>query len=288
MNKKLILLDASSIATSSCMRKWKFTVLDGLVPDRVSWNMEAGTAFHKGLKAFYSKKDLQVCQQEAEDYLDKFPCPDDTHITSTYLSLALLAYVKKYQNDILKPLQLDGELLLEKTFKFPLYSDDNIEIVLVGTIDFIGELGGQLLIVDHKTTSSTYKNSFLAGFRLSPQLLTYDFVVRKILKLGEDISCMINAIFFWKAGAQFERSEIISFTKDLRDTYEEELRELCKKIACCYAANYWPVGCFTVCKEEYGPCRFQPICCVEPEYQQNVIDISYTKRLYNPLQFQKD
>jgi hypothetical protein len=206
------------------------------------------------------------------------------------------AYNKQYKYDSLQVLRdVYGKALVEQKFMWPYMSSDNYEVVLCGTIDFIGLLNGsEYVIVDHKTTAVYKQQDYLDAYLMSVQLKFYKLMIDKLCKVVStnfadrlsDCGCMINGIFISKTGAKFARSDVFYYSDKVMLEFEQLLNDKIKElIACCEAGTFPATGMITdSCNSAFGKCPYFYACSMPDEDSFNDwLTNNMTQKDYNPM-----
>ena len=201
MEKTLIIADASLFKESSCILRTFYTAVAGYKAKKQNNDVEFGTALHK-FKSHWRNNPSDIGYATAVVLAKNHYANADMHIKSNkkYLTIDFLVqacqqYAATYRNDsfgtVTIPHAIDlglgrilpaGSKLIEPVtrFAFPYYVDDDVEILIAGTMDEIGKWhGGEYAIEDLKTTSVWNVDEFFKSYDLSPQLLTYRWALKK-------------------------------------------------------------------------------------------------------------
>lgn len=293
----IVMLNASLYKESNCLRKVQLKAILGLGSGGTEkdYKMEYGTAFHKALVVLYSKGTLEAAIQAAFDHFFGVYVPDNEWRNSGHLIKTIMDYHNTYGKADMLTANFDlltNKPMLEQTFAIPFYRTDRVEILLCGTIDMIGTYMGQLVIVDHKTTSLTQIETYLRSYELSPQLLTYVYV-HSVLFPGISVGAMINGIFLGRTGKNnFKRSDIFNFSENHLASFKYHLTQRAEAIAenleaqIDNIADAFPPN-YTCCEQKFGQCEYAPIClCTTPSDMLSIANSNYIAGRYDPLRFQ--
>lgn len=315
-----IMIDASAMKKGACLLQLFNTVIHGYRPKLNSIQIEFGQAFHK-FRAHIRTNGTHTygsALQEAIDYFTtvKYTVPSHKKYMDNpdYLKKACLVYLQEYFQDKVKPLYLNNNPAIELPFCLPYYVDDTVEVYLTGTIDELGNEEGKInLIVDCKTTSQWDLDKFLQDFLLSGQLLFYRNIIKIYHELyasnpnryanvkclsdlhisdpavmidclntkgKDDIKVKRSTKWLIRAETLTEYSKLLSIriaqlvqaVKDYFLLAKEPLRE----------------GMLTeVCDGRFDKCAFHQSCCMPDDIsRKEVLDMTFIKRPYNPLEFQ--
>lgn len=262
--KKLILLNASAVRISSCTRRLYLTIIDGYKQKINSRSIEFGSAFHKCPKVLEETNNIGHAMCSSLNYWKLATYKDESkkqYLDAAYLTKVTLDWCEDFHQqdsftvlrdsnnrDMLEDgitLQYPkGKPLVELPFEIPFYVSDNIEVLLVGTIDkvVLHKTSNLLAVGDYKTTSSWDANEYLRSYILSGQLYFYTLALRKHIAMcneasvlypykGQRIGSFIDGVFL-KASreTEFKRSEVYIYTDMQLADYESCLVTLCKKI----------------------------------------------------------
>ena len=255
--------------------------------------MEYGTAYHKALEKFYATGDRTAAMNMALEHYSnpEIVVPETDWRTAGHLATCLTQYFDNYSEvDGLVVEQHNGEPLLEMKFAYPFYTNGTVDVLLCGTIDFIGKYFGQNIICDHKSTAITSVDRYLDSYRMSTQLMAYTMVLRKLFP-DRNYQAIINGIFLSRSNKnKFQRSAILDFSQDRMEKFEEHLTntvidfaDLIDKGIKTDTIPFLPN--FNCCETKFGMCRFADICNAG-EHSEIIIDNEYYTKLYDPLQFQ--
>jgi hypothetical protein len=264
--------------------------------------MDYGKAFHKFLHSYYAGESPEIALNKAIDYYTPIckSVPDWDFRDLGHLYQSILCYIKKYpQNlDSIKPFNKDN---LEITFTEPFHIyNDCVEVVLVGTIDFLGTfLGVEKVFVDHKTTSMSredQRKQFFESFWLDIQPKFYSFNIRRKMKLDFWMPFIANGIFIKPStkkaakslefdGCILERSpDIVNFSDEIMMEFEEWLNHRIEFLVRCAIKGEWLPN-FTCCRDNYGLCQFFNSCKIRKEYRKQYLEANFSKRQFNPLTY---
>lgn len=318
------MLDPSALkGASGCRRKLYLTVYKGYRSKKPTIDMEYGSAFHLFSKEVVKRraKETTVEGKEqaffislgiAKDSLATmvpqciFPKFKD-HLTPAHLVATCFGFKRKYldQEDGLKVvLAPDGTPLVELSFAYPWYSDNEIDVLMCGTPDYVGKTkSGSYLITDYKTTSSWNSKEFLESFRLDPQLMVYIMIFKKIAKDNPDsifgelckhpLGGRIHGVFTNSSkDTEFERSETYYYDDSKMEELEQLINETIENNLPYWKHDLLPLRqgmCNGFCKVGYGGkgCEFQA-ACQEPigdDIFNRIMNNNYITVPYNPLTF---
>lgn len=277
LDNGFVSIDSSSFSSLSCDRKallsWvmKFSPSYGRAPlifghmlhELLEWQLKTGEIELTSFK----KKALEIIDQEGENLNN---CLDDRRNTEVFLSLIeSYAFNLKAKGDRIKPLKLNNEPLVEKSFSLPL-GDFNLEgkkitILWEGKIDAIAldTHSNEICIVDHKTTS-ILGDKFLDDKQRGVQFHGYLFAANEFQITEKKIeTVMLNVICSRKTGFEFQimkfkrpYSQVQEWRKDTESIVEQKVKSLfyhiTKQSHLSSDRNH--------CCSKYGKCEFFQVC----------------------------
>jgi len=276
------LTNSSRSTFTQCRKKFYWTYICRLVPQSDNKAFMIGRLYHAGLEAMY--KELAYNKQElnlmVDTEVDKSvaacidPAASDELWKQSSLIKALLeGYAAHWLKQDMKTWKIKAP---ETTFEFKLKNG----WVNRGMRDLLIERKGKLGLVEHKTTTILDAN-YLAKLPMDSQILSYaisckkekaigrypDFIVYNVVKKAqirqkqtetlEQFAQRLRDEYLMNPALYFYR-EVLSFTKDDLDAYEQDL----EKFACemqrsikehYYYCNY---GACTM----YGMCQYFSLC----------------------------
>lgn len=310
-----ILFDASALGLAGCIRRLKWTVIDGYRKKLNNNDIEFGTAIHK-FRAIYrqlGKAGIPAGVKAAQDHMlntEMYVKPNKKHLTPEFAVNVCLFYAQQYPDtERFEPIRIGEEAIIEKRFVLPYLVVDDFEVLLVGTIDEIGKFkNGITAVCDLKTTSVWNVDEYLESYFLSHQLLFYAYILQRYANEHQqdpvaelckfEVGNFIDAIFLPAnddpTKIKFERSQVFIFKPE---TLREFERLLYAKVM--YLVNsvkeFQKTGeelpregiVNQACQRKFGPCEFFDACkWGESETSIKVMDRNFVKIEYNPLLFQ--
>lgn len=316
MTKTTIILDASAYKNSSCRRRlfWDtFTGYNEKIPNvELCW----GSALHK-FRAMWRadrSKELTAMAAAKKSFVGKTVKVKETktYLNSDFLMRACTRYAEHYEKDDFLVARLDdGTPLIEPVsrFIFPIYSDNDIELLIAGTQDEIGQwrIAGNYSICDLKTTATWKVRSYLESYALNPQLLLYRWAIKRYAEMYPDsifakinktnVTCFIEGAFYKSEATngtiefvrskefQFKDSQLVEFESLLME-YAIRLVDDVRK----YKANKQlppREGMLNdSCSTKYGPCKYFGACSsTDSEQMNSYLKNTFDIRFYNPLEW---
>jgi hypothetical protein len=318
MKKVKIRLDASSLKLSSCLLRLYLTTFKGYRKVPHYNDLIFGSAVHKFIEHYHKLGPDRWAEALAlaQNYFQQEPKiirPRKDYLNDEFLTRACMSYLKALEKNIkLKELKLlyspkDKTPLVEQKFALPLYDEDDIEILLCGTMDGIYQLGQCAIIGDIKTTAASDIQGYLRGYELSTQFLTYLWALKYLRKnnpdgffgqkIFENIGCCVIGVFLAGASKDPEviRSDTFFFSSQIFTEFDSLLESFVTKIVGYFRSDMdKSIGrppkeglLNNSCQAAWGEgCPFFGACKAPGEEGfWGVLDAHYTKIEYNPLKF---
>ena len=195
------------------------------------------------------------------------------------------------------------QALVEQSFEIKVRETVDYEIYACGTIDKVGQIiNGCYAIGDIKTTSSWNVDTFLAQWRLNPQLKFYIWAIHKLNEMYPNsvyadmcktkIGAFIDGIFLKsKAETIFKRSDVFLYSDEERHTFSNMLENWITKYELLvqdYLANreIQPTGILNESCYHLFPCQFFNVCGAADCISRNhVLRNNFKQKHYDPLNF---
>lgn len=314
MTKKIIKLNASALKESSCLLRLYLLVIDGYKEKQTTIDIEYGSAFHKFAKHLALGDDVYKAMAEATRYLRDQIESGNCHMgygkfAKTWMTLShLTGTCHDFYEKVWKSPTRDFEIitspsknaLVEMTFSIPFLVEDEVEVLIEGTIDSFAKISkGCICLPDYKTTSTTKQPSeYFKQYKLSPQLMLYNWAVRQYAKnypdsifaemCRERIASCIYGIFIGKEKQpEFIRSEMYWYSDEQMEEFEDSLKDVVHAITWYVRNNRVPKrdgmlngSCASFAKQ----CMFLPACSSPDRSSfEQILGITFKKQEYDPL-----
>lgn len=158
------------------------------------------------------------------------------------------------------------------------------EYLLSGHLDRLGKFGGQVHVVDRKTSSSTLGRYFFDQFSPNGQMSGYTLAGRVVLETPV-AGVIIDAAQIARGFTAFERGIATRSEGQLEEWLADtqhwiNLNERFVKL------NYWPTN-DTSCND-YGGCIFRGICSKDPRVREQYLKSEYHTDKWDPLKVRGD
>jgi hypothetical protein len=205
-------------------------------------------------------------------------------------------------DDGLKPYQFpDGRAAVELSFSMPLpfkamgwdtepelggrppvYGPYGPNFILCGHIDYIGDFGGELFVVDNKTTTKSLNQKFWDSYSPNVQFDTYDLAGNLLFPDLPIRGIMIDAASVGVTGASFGR-HIYYKTEAQREEHLHTIEywiRVAEQLVQTYGDKDWPMN-----KRSCWNCPFHGICDKDPKQRDMWLKANFTQHeRWNPLQ----
>lgn len=322
MDKQIIRIDASSLKNSSCGRRFYLDVVEGYAQGKCKHNMLYGSAFHKCVEVYARTKGDQAAAHlaaltywqkglESKEYVigDKFKYLNEGHLTLSCMKFFGEVGTNRIFTDNY-PLVVGDEVLVEKKFSIPIFSNPEVDVLLQGTLDSIVQIrGGCPCVGDWKTTcTSKTPIEFFQEFKLSVQLRTYVWALKWICNKAPESELARLLAPYGKIGAfifggfmsagkgiDFLRSEVYQFSAADLAEYELLLMATVESLLTNntlmkeFGTYPAPTG---IMNGSCGFCKYFNTCSAavgvtgdRNAILKGMLNNNFTRRAYQPLNF---
>lgn len=279
--------DSTSLGyLKTCPRLYQYHMLEGYVPKDESIHLRFGGEFHAAIQDYENFRASGAGFEDAvrgtirnllvriADF-DPDPTTKAGHYKNPRTLLQLVVdYLDCYKDDPCETYILEnGKPAVELSFRFELdwgpqtpISDDNYgdgsqphiqPYLLCGHLDRVVTYNNELMILDHKTTTTTPSDYYFAGFSPNNQMTLYTFAGEVVL------DTTIKGVIVEAAQICLETSNKFVRSPQYRsnEVIEEWLTDLeyhLNAAEAYAAADHWPMN-DTACGN-YGGCKFREVC----------------------------
>ena len=212
--------------------------------------------------------------------------------TKPALIRTVLWYLDKFEDDPAQTVILEnGKPAVEVSFRFEMSTGpqannpDNTPYLLCGHLDRIVDFGGELYVMDRKTTTGTATPWFFNQFEPNNQMTLYSLASQIVIK-APIRGVIIDAAQIGrdKSGVDYSRF-VRGFTYRTAahlDEWVQDLKFWTSQAENYANFNYWPMN-DTAC-DKYGGCKFREICSKSPQVREQFLKGSFEKgEKWNPL-----
>lgn len=295
--------DATSLDTAqACLRKYYYTMVLGIKPNRQSVHLLFGGLYATALEHFYKHRadgdDIDTATKKvvAEAMIESWTHDrdaegnrlpgtghpthfDDTKKTRANLIRTIVWYIEQFaietEDGLVTYHLANGQPAVELSFSL----DINEDLILCGHLDRVVSMAGQLYVMDQKTTGGTVGTYYFNQFSPNNQMSQYTFAGQAVLHSpvkGVIIDAAQIAVNF----TRFERG-ITTRTKDQLTEWYDSMQytvELAQEAA---SRDFWPMNLASC--GNYGGCPFRELCSSSPQVRANYIKSDYSAHNWDPL-----
>lgn len=312
-------IDSTTLGTfKTCPRLYQYLYIDGWGSTEESVHLRFGQEYHQALQDYDLSRAEGITHDEAvydvvRELLlrtgDFAPDPDTKagkYKSRNMLVRAVIWYLDEHADDPAKTyIKADGKPAVELSFRFeldwaPKVSQDipggrltkesDQPYLLCGHLDRVVDFNGALMVMDHKTSTTTLGSYYFDQWSPSNQMTLYSLAAKVILDAPVK-GVVINAAQLMldydgshDYGARFVRG----FTYRTPDQLKEwlvDLRFWLDQMEACAVADYWPQN-DTAC-DKFGGCRFRDVCSKSPQVREQFLRSDFDKleesQRWNPL-----
>lgn len=276
----------------ACPQLYFRTYFQHWKPKTESVDLVAGKAFASGIeavrKAFWQDKitDTEKCLAIGVAVLlteyGTFTPPERHNKQPERMVAALIEYFQHYgfTTDQIQPYERGGKAAIELSFALPIpgtrHPTTGEPILYTGRYDMVGVYGGQLFVIDEKTTSQLGQTWFKNWVHRS-QITGYCWAAREFEM--PVAGAIIRGISILKT--KFGHAESIQYRPEwMVERWLKQLARDVNRMIGHWEENYWDYNLDTSCTL-YGGCKLMEVCSAErPEA---VLEMDFEKRIWDPL-----
>lgn len=292
-----------------CPRKYQLRILEGWTPRSQSIHLTFGLAFHSALEHFDHALSAGATRTEAAraairqalkltwDAERKRPwMSDDKYKNRATLIRTIVWYLEHYNllnaDDPIRTIMLaSGKPAVELSFRLalPFESPADGNYLLCGHLDKVGELSGQLYVVDRKTTKHTLSPEYFKQYSPDNQFSTYIFGGSQVL--DRPIAGLIcDAAQVLVEGSRYQREPINRTPSEINEWVEglEYWLGMAEHLATAYYAEGKDYPMNDKACHVYGGCPYRDVCSKTPAVREQWLKAGFVKSTWDPLQVRGD
>lgn len=313
-DKTHVRINSSSILLiQECMRKAKYSLLEGWRAENEAPATLFGSAIHAALEEFYKTKPderrlpkmetleimsygnkvegeetdplLRSIRKFLEKGRDLSGLPEGDKRSLQNGTWLLHEYFKKFLDYPYTAYCDSFGPFLERTFTLPYIRSPKLSVDLFGTIDFCLEhvVTRDRIPGDHKTTSSFSfgDSNYFDREKPNHQYTIYSLAARSLFGINTDD--FLVSIFEVKQRPKTARGSGPSFpqqiTKRTQEDYEEledVIKDVVERYLHALERNVWPLGSVDACNK-YGSCGFKNVCSAPRGMRETILKGKYTQ-----------
>ena len=277
--------DATSITLArTCMRKYKYKMLDGWQPRRTSVHLIFGALYATALEHYHlhiatgdSHDDAQI-KVVHEALINTWNIEGQTggwvsdHNAKTRSTLirTIVWYLEEFIDDPAKTVILsNGKPAVELSFTLPV----NDDIVFCGHLDKVVDLNDSNFVMDQKTTGSTVSTKFFDQFSPHDQFSMYSYAGQIILS-APIAGVIIDAAQIAVGFSRFERGFTFR-NPGLLDEWMDDTLHLIDYARQLTSDEYFPLN--PAACGNYGGCEFRGVCSRAPSVREQFLKADFTQ-----------
>lgn len=300
----------------TCPRLYQYTIIDGWSLKDESIHLRFGQEYHSAIQDYENARADGTSHEAAihatvgalmartADWDVDVATKTGKYKNRDSLIGLVIGYFDHYgEADPAKTyIRADGRPAVELSFRFELdfgpktatgeYIDDarpewgreHQPYLLCGHLDRVVDFNDALLVMDHKTTTTTLGDYWFDQWEPNNQMTLYTLAGKIVLNAPIRGVVISGAQLLLKEPDRFVRG----FTYRTQDQLDEWLGDLSilLRTAETYAtANYWPMN-DTAC-DKYGGCKFRGICSKSPAVRERFLAADFVQlpesERWNPL-----
>lgn len=246
----------------TCPAKFELGMLQHWRPRMKAAALGFGTSFHAGLAAWYKTGEVTKALLAIRESWDP-ESPMDDYRTLERCAATMLEYVKIYPVENFRILEVEVPFLLP----LGLCTDDGEAIEYGGIFDMLVEFGGNVYVMEHKTTSQMgplYFNQY------KPNNQVTGYVWGAAALSGHRVAgAIINAICVTKTSAPRFQRQITTRTPEEIARWRVDVQSECNNIKRHERDGHFPYR--TTSCMQYGMCAYHSVHVLSNPAEQRVM-----------------
>lgn len=270
-----------------CQRLYRLKNLEGWSWDGWGAATSWGKAVHYVVEVFDTMVYYGTSKEEAldiaivalvENYGVELSASEDNARNLESAIRAIVWRADSFYDNQLKTAPLpDGKPALEVEFEVPIPNLEGHRFR--GKMDRIGEMDGEMYLIDLKTTKSQLTKRFFNYYFPNNQVMAYLWVAKKILELP----CAGFIIDGVQTGANFTRfaRHIVAVSNEQLDEWEYSMVDAINRTVANYERCHFPVN-FSSCGDK-GGCMFIDVCSVPPAQRLAMLEDDFVLKPHREM-----
>lgn len=296
-------VDSTSLGEfKTCPRKYYYSIIQGYQPKQRSFHLTFGILYHGALERYDHKKFEGRSHEESLDFaidwtlrqtwnsqMKKPWISGDSNKNRLTLIRTIIDYADKFgQSDVLQTIRLEnGKPAVELSFSFfsgVKSANTGEPFIFCGHMDRLASMNGQTYVSDRKTTSHTISGDWFKQFSPHNQFSLY-LLAGQIVYKQQVKSLVVDGVQLAVSFSRFQRG-IVQRTDDQLKEWHKDTSLTLRSLEECAKEGYWPQNDASC--GNYGGCAFREVCGRSPSARQAILDLEFTKRIWDPLQRRGD
>lgn len=271
--------DSTSLGyIKTCPRLYQYHMLEGWVPKDESIHLRFGQEYHSAIQNFEGFKADglsfdDACCETIRKLLLRIRDWDPDPTTKAYINKnkdqlihLVVCYLDEFgRGDPCKTHVLEnGKPAVELSFRFELdwgpespFNNTSQPYILCGHLDRVVDFGGDLFVLDHKTTVTTPTDYYFNQYAPNNQMTLYAFA-GKVVMDSPIKGVIIEAAQVTSQKPMLFKRQPTYRSDDVIDEWLDDLEYHLNAAESYAEAGHWPMN-DTAC-DKYGGCRFREVC----------------------------
>lgn len=307
--------DSTSLGyLKTCPRLYQYTMIDGWASADESIHLRFGQEYHSALQSYEQARadgasheaSIHICihalmERTADWVVDTTASKAGKYKNRASLVGLVVDYLDHYGADDPAETYIlaDGKPAVEQSFRFeldfaPATQEGGIDgphpefhfqpYLLCGHLDRVVNFNDALMVMDHKTTTTTLSAHFFSQWEPSNQMTLYTLAGKVVLNAPIRGVVISGAQLLLEEPNRFVRGFTYR-TQDQLDEWLDDLSILLRTAESYAEADHWPMNDMSC--DKYGGCRFRSICSKSPAVRDKFLAADFVKlpenEKWNPL-----
>lgn len=315
--------DSTSLGLfKTCPRLYEYTMIRGYALKVENLHLRFGIEFHSALQEYDFARSEGFTHDESvweamfglQRRLLAEALPEGNEKAMKYknadtLRQLVVDYLDYYENDHAKTfIMANGKPATELSFRFELDFGPSMSLeeevicrardqgnfnevthigqpfILCGHLDRVVDFNGQLMVLDHKTTTTTLGTYYFDQYEPHNQMSLYTLAGKIVLNTIVKGVIIDGCQILLEGENRFVRGFTYR-TPDQLDEWVDSLSMTLGYAESCATQNYWPMN-DTAC-DKFGGCKFRGVCSKSPQVRDNFLKMDFItlplEERWNPL-----
>lgn len=259
-----------------CPQKYEYRIVENLVTKDTEWALAFGIAIHKALETIYDgsyvQRDEKGTYRYQSVFLELYPKEPPKGYRTRVTGVELLTqYIAKWHSEPFKVVEIEAPF----TVQIP-NDAESPDFHLMGRIDLVVEWDGEVMPLDHKTTSY-FGEHFELGFKVDaqPTLYMYALGARRCVINALRVSAKINDESFVRKITTRTPEEIARTLHDVKKTVSD--------IRASRALSVWPRHGSQSCFAYNRTCEYYALCSSSDQQAATLKETMYDYSVWQPV-----
>jgi hypothetical protein len=282
-----------------CPRKYYYTILQGWRKKDESVHLTFGGWFASAMEVFHHSKArgesyddaldatvqyiLEVTWLRTEEYEGPWTPDNSPKKNRETLLRTVIWYFEEYKDDPAKCVILpNGEPATELSFRFDIGIANSLgePFLYSGHLDKLVDFGGDIFVMDQKTTGGSLGPFYFAQYDLDNQMSGYTLAGRVIYNVPVQ-GVIIDAAAILVGSTTFGRS-ITMRSKGQLEEWVGNVADYLHLAEVAADTGHYPMNLKSC--NNYGGCVFKGVCNKDPSVRSHFLETDFEKKFWNPLE----